>query len=129
MLGSPGIADVTTLTLEKPQAYVIDTGSVEISQTIAELVPETGTEDDVTDVTLSVALLADIANQYPLIALKAGAGYTITLVNGPNMILAGGLDVTLADDATFFGIHDGTKLVDILRSGTQLSLFDFYYFR
>lgn len=124
-----GIMDTGCVTLEAPVEVVIVAGVIQIGQMINDIVPESGLVDTVTQVTLDAALLSTIATHYPLIVLKAADGYTITLQHGANIELAGGIDLELSGDITFFGYHNGTKLIDFNRAASGADLFSYLYFK
>lgn len=129
MLGTPGLWALSSLSLEAPQPYPITAGIVTIQQGVCELVPETGLEDSVTQVLLGTNFASTIANHYPLIWLRAGDGYSITLVNGASIELAGGINLVLSGDVTFFGYHTGSKLIDNQRAASGADLFSYLYFK
>lgn len=124
-----GIMDTGIVTIEAPVEVVVVAGGIEIGQMINDVVPESGLVDTVVQVNLDAALLSTIATHYPLVALKAADGYTIILQNGANMELAGGIDLELSGETTFFGYHNGTKLIDFNRAASGADLFVYHYFK
>jgi len=127
MLGNPGIWELSSLSIEKPQPYSIAAGVVTIQQGYAELVPETGAIDDVTQVVLGTNFTSTIANYQTMIILRAGSGYTINLKSGTNLVTATKGDMVLKDDTLFIGFHDGTVLRDARH--IPASFYDFIAFR